>query len=82
MVRSNVKLVNKDVVLTTHFLDYNRRSDVAYYFNRGQIVSGDNRLVSDWGYYYPQTDEAHFRKEVVVTNPDYTMYSDTLCITR
>lgn len=78
MVRSNVKLVNKDVVLTTHFLDYNRRSDVAYYFNRGQIVSGDNRLVSDWGYYYPQTDEAHFRKEVVVTNPDYTMYSDTL----
>jgi lipopolysaccharide export system protein LptA len=78
MVRENVRLVNKNVVLTTEFLDYDRRNDVAYYYGGGKITSDNNELVSDWGYYYPRTDEAHFRKEVVVTNPDYKMYSDTL----
>lgn len=78
MVRENVRLVNKNVVLTTEFLDYDRRTDVAYYYNGGTITSDNNELVSDWGYYYPRTEEAHFRKEVVVTNPDYKMYSDTL----
>jgi lipopolysaccharide export system protein LptA len=78
MVRKNVRLVNKNVVLTTEFLDYDRRNDVAYYYDGGKVTSDNNELVSDWGYYYPRTDEAHFRKEVVVTNPDYKMYSDTL----
>lgn len=78
MVRNNVRLVNKNVVLTTNFLDYDRKTDVAYYFNGGEIVSDNNRLVSNWGYYYPRSEEAHFRRDVVVTNPDYKMYSDTL----
>jgi lipopolysaccharide export system protein LptA len=77
-VRNNVRLVNKDVVLTTQFLDYDRRNDVAYYFNGGKIVSGDNQLTSSLGYYYPRIEEAHFQSDVVVTNPDYMMYSDTL----
>ena len=78
MVREDVRLVNKDVVLTTQFLDYDRKNDVAYYFDGGEITNGDNRLTSLWGYYYPRTEEAHFRDSVVVVNPDYTMYSDTL----
>ncbi|WP_044117697.1 OstA-like protein [Alkaliflexus imshenetskii] len=78
MVRKNVRMVNGEVVLTTDFLDYDRRNDVAYYYNGGKITSGDNILVSSWGYYYPKTEEAHFRDNVVVTNPQYVMYSDTL----
>jgi hypothetical protein len=78
MVREDVRLVNKDVVLTTQFLDYDRKNDVAYYYDGGKITNGDNRLTSLWGYYYPRTEEAHFRDSVVVVNPDYTMYSDTL----
>ncbi len=78
MVRENVRLVNDDVVLTTEYLDYDRKNDVAYYFNGGKIVSGENQLTSSLGYYYPRTEEAHFRDSVVVINPDYTMYSDTL----
>src|SRR5690554_6209580 len=37
MVRENVRLVNKNVVLTTEFLDYDRRTDVAYYYNGGPL---------------------------------------------
>ena len=77
-VRKNVRLVNNDAVLTTEFLDYNRTTDVAYYFNGGKLTSGENILVSDWGYYFPKIDLAQFRDSVVVTNPDYVMYSDTL----
>jgi len=78
MVRENVRLVNKNVTLTTEFLDYDRKEDVAYYYNGGKVASGQNELVSDWGYYFPRSEEAHFRQNVVVSNPDYKMYSDTL----
>ncbi|MDR2928070.1 MAG: hypothetical protein LBV41_07735 [Cytophagaceae bacterium] len=77
-VRKDVRLVNKESVLTTEYLDYDRRNDVAYYFNDGKITNSDNVLVSSWGYYFPKTEMAQFRDSVVVTNPDYTMYSDTL----
>ncbi len=77
-VRKNVRMVNKDVVLTTEFLDYDRRNDVAYYFNGGKITSGENILTSSWGYYYPQLEEVQFKNNVVVTNPEYTIHSDTM----
>jgi len=77
-VRKDVRLVNNDVVLTTEYLDYNRVTDVAYYFNGGKLTSGENILISDWGYYFPKSDMAQFRDDVVVTNPDYLIYSDTL----
>ncbi len=77
-VRENVKMVNDDVVLTTEFLDYDRKHNIAYYFNGGEIVNGDNNLTSELGYYYPNFDEVHFRDSVVVINPDYTIHSDTL----
>lgn len=77
-VRENVRLVNKNVVLTTHFLDYDRRDDVAYYFNGGKIVDENNVLTSNLGFYYPRSGEVNFKDTVVVVNPDYIMYSDTL----
>ncbi len=77
-VRENVRLVNKNVVLTTHHLDYDRRDDVAYYFNGGKIVDENNELISTLGFYYPRTGEVNFKDSVVLTNPEYKMYSDTL----
>ncbi|MDG5798869.1 OstA-like protein [Marinilabiliaceae bacterium ANBcel2] len=77
-MRDNVKMVNGDIVLTTQHLDYDRRKDVAYYFNGGQIESPENVLTSEKAYYYPRTEEAHFQKDVVLVNPDYKILSDTL----
>jgi lipopolysaccharide export system protein LptA len=77
-VRENVRLVNKNVVLTTDFLDYDRKDDVAYYFNGGKIVDERNQLTSSLGFYYPRTGEVNFKDSVVLINPDYKMYSDTL----
>ncbi|MGQ1890342.1 OstA-like protein [Thermophagus sp. OGC60D27] len=77
-VRQNVRMVNKNVVLTTDFMDYDRRNDVAYYFNGGKIVDESNQLTSHLGFYYPRTGEVNFKDSVVLINPDYKMYSDTL----
>jgi len=77
-VRENVRLVNKNIVLTTDFLDYDRKDDVAYYFNGGKIVDERNQLTSSLGFYYPRTGEVNFKDSVVLINPDYKMYSDTL----
>ncbi len=77
-VRNNVKMVNKDVVLTTNYLDYDRVKGVGYYFNGGTTVNKSDTLKSSWGYYYPSTNEVQFKDSVVVTSAKYKMVSDTL----
>nr|WP_321453012.1 OstA-like protein [uncultured Carboxylicivirga sp.] len=77
-VRQNVKLEKQDITLHTDFMDYDRIKNVGYYYNGGEVLSGENTLISDWGYYYPDFNEVHFKDSVVVTNPQYTMFSDTL----
>jgi lipopolysaccharide export system protein LptA len=77
-VRNNVKLINKDVTLTTDFLDYDRVNNFAHYFNDGEIINNDNTLTSKLGYYYPDSEQFFYKDSVVFKNPKYTMYSDTL----
>jgi lipopolysaccharide export system protein LptA len=64
--------------LYTEFLDYDRPVNKAYYFNGGRLVDSINVLTSNKGYYNVSSNLASFKKNVVVKNPDYTMYSDSL----
>ncbi|MCG8578373.1 MAG: organic solvent tolerance protein OstA [Bacteroidales bacterium] len=77
-VRENVRIQKKDITVLTEFLDYDRVNNFGYYFNGGEVLSGDNKLISDLGYYYPDLNEVHFKDSVVVHNPRYTIFSDTL----
>ncbi|MBK3516418.1 OstA-like protein [Carboxylicivirga marina] len=77
-VRENVKIVKQDITVHTEFLDYDRVRNFGYYYNGGEVLSGQNTLISDWGYYYPDLSEVHFKDSVVVHNPKYTIFSDTL----
>ncbi len=77
-VRENVKLINKDVTLTTDYLDYDRKNNFAYYFNNGKIINKDNTLTSKSGFYYPDTEQFFYKDSVVVNNPKYSIFSDTL----
>jgi lipopolysaccharide export system protein LptA len=64
--------------LYTNNLDYARPSNLAYYFNGGKLVDSINVLTSKKGYYDANTNLASFKGNVVVTNPDYTMYADSM----
>jgi len=78
-LRRNVRMVNRDVTLTTDSLNYNRNTSVGYYFGGGQIKDPKNLLVSQRGYYYPGRREAIFRRNVKLTNADsLEIRSDTL----
>lgn len=82
-MRHNVRMVNIQqdssvVTLYTDSLDYNRLSDIGYYFEGGQIVDAENDLVSVFGQYSPGTKIAVFNDSVILTNPNFVLYSDTL----
>ena len=83
---SRLAKLRKDVVFTklatatlyTDNLDYQRNSNVAYYFHGGKLVDSANVLTSNKGYYNVNNNLASFKKDVTVVNPDYTMYADSL----
>lgn len=79
-VRNNVRLEDGEMTLTTHILDYNRRTEVAVFYDRGTIVSekNDNVLMACEGDYIAQNEFFHFRDSVVLINPGYTVETDTL----
>ena len=75
---SNVRMIDKRATLFTDHLEYDRNQAVAYYFTGGRIVDKENVLTSKTGRYFTQTYDFLFRDSVVVVNPDYTVFSDTL----
>lgn len=77
-LQNNVRCVEKDMVLTTPSMDFDLGNSIASYYNGGTIVNQKNTLTSKHGHYYSSTKEACFNLDVVLTNPDYTMNSDTL----
>ena len=77
-LRYNVILQNRDVTLSTDSLNYEMGPNVGYYFTGGQIVDSQNTLESVYGEYCPDTKEAIFYYEVVLTNEKAKLFSDTL----
>jgi len=78
-LRENVVLTKLDQMkIYTDFLDYDRNTGIAAYFNNGKIVDTTNVIVSDKGYYNTRTNMVSFKTNVEGKNEDYTMTSDTL----
>jgi lipopolysaccharide export system protein LptA len=77
-IKSNVKLIDNETILTTDTLVYYRLTQIAQYDYWGKIVNDKNILVSKHGYYFTGKKEFFFKHKVILINPDYTMHSDTL----
>lgn len=77
-LRNNVRMVNKEVTLFTDHLDYDRVANIGYYYRGGKIVDASNTLSSDYGRYNPDTKMAFFKKDVVLTHPQFLLKTDTL----
>jgi lipopolysaccharide export system protein LptA len=77
-LRNNVVFTNKDTKLYTDFLDYDRLSGVANYFNNGKVVDSTNVLTSEFGRYETQSEKITFTENVVLVNPDYTLKTNFL----
>lgn len=77
-LQGNVKCVEKDMTLSTSILTFDVARSIANFYNGGTLVNKKNTLVSKNGHYYSATKEAAFHFDVVLTNPEYKMNSDTL----
>jgi len=75
---SNVKLIDKNTILTTDHLVYDRKTEIARYNTGGTIVNQDNTLISLKGYYNTESKIFNFRKDIVLLSPDSQTFSDTL----
>lgn len=73
-----VKLKDPKMELTTDQLDYNRKTQMAYYQTGGTIINDENELVSKKGYYNANLKLFNFKDSVVLTNPNYVIRSDTM----
>lgn len=80
-VRENVKMDHRSGTLFTDSLNYDRLRNVANYFDGGMLVDSLNELTSFWGQYEPAKKLATFTDEVVLENPNFKLFSDTLLYT-
>lgn len=76
----SVILISNDFTLTTDLLIYDRSSNIASYSTGGLIVSKNdsNRLTSQKGYFFANQSRFDFKNNVVLSNPNFIMRSDTL----
>jgi lipopolysaccharide export system protein LptA len=79
-IRKNVLLKDGDMTLTTDMVQYKLEERVASYFGGGRIISLANKniLTSKSGFYFASEKVFHFKKDVELKNPRYTMFTDTL----
>jgi len=78
ILTGHVKMVDKDVTLTTEYLTYNTATRIATYVGGGKLVNKDNTLTSINGYYFSFSRDAYFRYNVVCKTPDALIKTDTL----
>lgn len=63
-----VRLINREVELTTDLFYYDVANNLGYYNTSGVITDAENRLSSVFGQYSPDTKEAEFRINVVLND--------------
>ncbi len=77
-LRKNVVFTNQKTKLYTEYLDYNRETNVASYFEGGKMVDSVNVLTSEVGTYEINYERISFQQDVVLLNPDYTLKTEDL----
>ncbi|MBL4651927.1 MAG: hypothetical protein JKY53_03540 [Flavobacteriales bacterium] len=79
-MRGNVTLDNNQIILNCDQLDYDMKNKFAYYVGGGTIYNKEEKstLVSDQGYYYPDTEYFFFKDNIHLKHPDYDIKADTM----
>lgn len=76
--RRNVRLIDKQMTLTTDSLDYTMANDMAWYQHSGTVTDSSNVLTSLIGQYFVNENKVYFKTNVEGDTEDYKIKSDTL----
>lgn len=78
ILTNNVKMIDKDAILTTNHLTYNTATRIGVYTDGGKLVNKDNTLLSKNGFYFAKSRDSYFRYNVSLTTPDALVLTDTM----
>jgi lipopolysaccharide export system protein LptA len=78
ILKRSVKLTDGKAVLTTNELEYHTDTKIGNYKKGGKVVNGKTVLTSTEADYYGETRDINFTKKVVLIDPEYKVYTDTL----
>ena len=73
-----VRLTDGKGQLTTETLEYDVTVKMGTYLTGGKLVNKKTVLTSTEGYYYGDTKDVIFKKNVVLIDPEYKVITDTL----
>ncbi|MBX2891181.1 MAG: hypothetical protein KF734_09665 [Saprospiraceae bacterium] len=74
----DVVLVNGIQQLFTTRLRYDMANKIATYHTGAMLTNGKSQLTSTHGYYHVNDKEVYFKGDVLVTDPEFTMRTDTM----
>jgi lipopolysaccharide export system protein LptA len=80
-VRGNlVELTDADSNrLRTHYLDYNTKDSIAYFYNGGSMMDKNGSVIeSDYGYYHSKIERFKFIQNVQLSSDSLVLKSDSL----
>lgn len=77
-VFGNVVLINGRQQLFTARLHYDLNSKIATYREGATLTNGKSQLTSTRGYYHVQEKQVYFKGEVLATDPEFTLRTDTM----
>ena len=77
-LQKKVKLTDSKSTLTTDELEYDAAVKIGTYLKSGKLVNKKTVLTSTEGYYYGDTKDVIFKRNVVLIDPEYKVYTDTL----
>lgn len=78
LITKNVVVNKGDMQLTTDELNYDVATSVGYYVTPARIVNKENTLTSNTGYFFAKSNDLTFKKNVVLTNPQFVINCDTM----
>lgn len=78
VAKENVVLDNKEMLLKTDTLYFDRIADKAYYPFRGTVYDSLTTIKSKRGTYISKSKKYQFENEVIITNPDFKVTSARL----
>jgi len=78
IARENVVLDNKEMLLKTDTLYFDRIADKAFYPSNGTVYDSLTTITSKRGTYISKSKKYQFENRVIITNPDFKVTSDRM----
>ncbi|HTQ27150.1 MAG TPA: OstA-like protein [Puia sp.] len=76
--KKQVTLTDGKGVLTTEELQYDMNLRIGNYTSGGKVVNESTTITSKDGTYYAETKDVYFKRNVVLKDPAYDLYADSL----